>query len=383
MENQNIETSLDNSEIRKSKKNNFFNFDYRQIEIEVGFNCREDMGDLEALGNDIAENGQSQPVSGFRKNGCETFILTDGHRRLAAICLVNALAVAQGKEVPVPYVACMIDSSKNNPEERVFSMLRSGEDPHKKALNRVEIATAMKRLVNQNKLTAKDIANKIGGLKRLAYVYDTLMLGDSPRYLQSLVVNGTLPPTKAIDLIKSCKQDHAEILARLAEFDKAVAEELDNETSNEVPVQSNEPSSIPSDVSMLDSEAGEEGDVEGNKEVSKETPAVQKMVALPAKSKEKKQLSKEAQKAADAKAKTKAAMNKALGKDKTYPSLVNDAILAAQDKGFLSEKSKLWEILKLVSISPKAVSAIEFNHAVLCLAKAEMLAEEAIAAAKK
>ena len=67
----------------KPKKKDLFSISPNDIDVEKGFNPRQDYGDMDLLINQVRENGVLVPLRGFKQKGGK-YIITDGHRRLQA-----------------------------------------------------------------------------------------------------------------------------------------------------------------------------------------------------------------------------------------------------------------------------------------------------------
>ena len=159
------------------------------IVVEEGFNVRIDYGDLEGLMNSIIANGQIEPVLGYKIQGSEQYVLTDGHRRFKAI----QMAIEKGHEIP--YVKLIKTSS--NAEDRLFQMVITGVD--KKPLTPLEEAETYKRLVALG-YEAKEIASRVG--KSLPHVYNGLKLAEAPKKIKNAIQNGSISATTVTQIIR-------------------------------------------------------------------------------------------------------------------------------------------------------------------------------------
>ena len=88
----NTETTL------KTKRTDIMLVDPRNLVIEEGFNKRSDYGDIPALALSIVQFGMIEAVKAHKVRGEEKYIVTDGHRRQAALMLAMA-AMAMIKKV--------------------------------------------------------------------------------------------------------------------------------------------------------------------------------------------------------------------------------------------------------------------------------------------
>lgn len=194
-------------QILKSDKDNLWKVDPRNIEIEEGFNIREDLGDIEGLLKSILEIGQVDPVVGYKKRGEDKFVLTEGHRRHAAFML----GIERGHDMPK--IKLVIGSS--NPEDRILAMIATGIG--KKRLTVIEEAEAYKRLINLE-YKAAEIARKVG--KTPAHISNLLKLADVPKAVKEQINKGNIKATTVLAILKETKDDHKALSSRV---NKAVA----------------------------------------------------------------------------------------------------------------------------------------------------------------
>lgn len=185
---------IEEQEVLKTTKGDLFSVDPRNVEVEEGFNIREDLGDLDTLLTQILEQGQIEAVVGFKKRGEDKFILTDGHRRHAAFMLGLERGHAMGK------MKLIIGSS--NAEDRLFAMVTTGIG--KKPLTVVETAEAYKRLINLG-YKAAEIARKVGNTS--TQIGNLLKLADAPKEVKNHITNGYITATTVIALIKETNDD--------------------------------------------------------------------------------------------------------------------------------------------------------------------------------
>jgi ParB family chromosome partitioning protein len=162
------------------------------ITVEEGFNVRQDYGDLDGLMKSIIANGQIEPVLGYKVQGSEQYVLTDGHRRFKAI----QMAIEQGHDIP--YVKLIKTSA--NPEDRLFQMVITGVD--KKPLTPLEEAETYKRLVALG-YEVKEIAARVG--KSVPHVYNGLKLADAPKLVKNAVQGGSVSATTVTQIMREVK----------------------------------------------------------------------------------------------------------------------------------------------------------------------------------
>ena len=95
-----------------SGRGNLYSIPLDKIEIEDGFNVRSDYGDIPELAADIAQNGVLNPLT-VRMTG-ERLVLSDGHRRLAAVKYAVANLGAAITDVP-----CIMERKGTGEDDRV------------------------------------------------------------------------------------------------------------------------------------------------------------------------------------------------------------------------------------------------------------------------
>ncbi len=175
--------------ILDTKRGSLMLIDPNNIIVEKNFNEREDYGNLQELADSIKRLGQLEPARGYKKHGEEKFILTDGHRRLAAI----KLAIKQGAKIP--YLA-LVHGSKN-PVDRLYEMAITGLG--KKPLEPMEEARIYSRLKNAGE-KVEEIAIKSG--KSLPHIYSRIQLLDLDSEIQTMISKNEVSPTTALHVIR-------------------------------------------------------------------------------------------------------------------------------------------------------------------------------------
>lgn len=208
-----MEQVLNTEETLKTKKTDLLMIDPRNIIVEEGFNVRTDMGDIDGLAQSIIEVGQLEPIMVMKQRGTDQYILTDGHRRMAAI----NRAIEKGHNIQ--YVRAIVTTG--NMEDRLFAMVITGIG--KKALNSLEEGEAYKRLKAYG-YEVKDIAAKVG--KSLPHIYNMLKLADVPQQVKKYVTDGSISGNTVVGLLKDAKT--AEDLLRIVE-EAVLASEVEQE----------------------------------------------------------------------------------------------------------------------------------------------------------
>lgn len=189
------------------KRSDVLHLDSRIIQVIDGFNIREDYGNLEELAASIKENGLRNPLRGFKENGI--YYLTDGHRRLKAIQLLNAM----GHTMRVPFLT----EKSPSPEKRVLDMYICNDG---KRLTPLEESTLFARLENFG-MTVKEISDKLGCTE--THVYNMRILADIPTRLKNRVRNNEISATLVMNIVRGNKTLSIETLTASVEaaLDKA------------------------------------------------------------------------------------------------------------------------------------------------------------------
>ena len=176
-----------------------------KIVVREGFNVRQDLGDIEGLAYSILENGQTVPGRVDVLND-GTFVLTDGHRRFAALKLLVDL----GHD---PLFKAIVNNTKTTEEQRILQMFTTQDN---KPLASHEVAELIQRLINLGH-TQAGIAKKIG--KTAAYVSQMLSFANESNLIKEEVKNGNMNVTAVLKLQKKIPIQSE----RVAAVQKAVA----------------------------------------------------------------------------------------------------------------------------------------------------------------
>lgn len=191
-----------------------------KIQIREGFNVRQDYGDLESLALSILENGQTVPGRVDVLND-GTFLLTDGHRRYKALCLL----VDMGHDEPL--FKAIVNTTKTTEEQRILQMFTTQDN---KQLAPHEIAELIKRLINLG-YNQSDIAKKIG--KTPGYVSQMLSYANESPIIKEHVRNGNINVSTVVKLQKDIPTQSERIEA----VNKAITIKKGEEKSSPVTVK--------------------------------------------------------------------------------------------------------------------------------------------------
>lgn len=201
------------------------------IIVEEGFNVRESLGEedgsLDSLAQQIAKQGQLQPLKGVR-NG-DTVILTAGHRRLAAIKLANEKYGANIKEA-------LVMTAKVSDKERVLEMLVDGDGS--RPLNNREMVRGIERLLEMG-VSQKEIIASLGMGKSQAQKYNLIAAAKAPKAVQQMIEDGLISVAKVNALQRDTDSDE-ELVEAAQEFvdnkDKAKKKPAAKKVSKEIEV---------------------------------------------------------------------------------------------------------------------------------------------------
>jgi len=176
----------------------------KNITIDPGYNVRQDMGDLDELARQIAENGQCVPGKVRPSEDGKSAILVDGHRRYKAIQLANEKHGAK-----IETFLCTTEEKGANEESRIVDMFMYNTG---KALTLLEQAEVVVRLQKYGWAIAK-IAKTIG--KHKDYIDKLLVLNGSTHSLREAVRKGSVSPTAALMLAGAAAAKQESVLEKI------------------------------------------------------------------------------------------------------------------------------------------------------------------------
>jgi len=185
------------------QKSDFYKVALAAIIVEKGFNVRTDLGDIDALAQSIAKLGQQTPIIATKVRGEDKFLLTAGHRRLAAIAIANKKYGAN-----ITHVNVM--SAKGDEKGRVLTMLLDGEASKK--LSASEMATGFARLKAMGMKPLEIGANV--GLSQ-AQVYNIINVTKAPQTIQDMVEKGLISVALVNEIQRTTKDPEEQV--KLAE----------------------------------------------------------------------------------------------------------------------------------------------------------------------
>lgn len=187
------------AEDKAIKKTDMLKVRLDAIEIEEGFNVREDYGDVDTLAKQIARQGQKQPLKCVRKGN--RVILTAGHRRFDAIKLANEKYGAN-----IEYA--LVITEKVDDKARVLEMLNDGEGS--KPLTNSEMIKGISRLLEMG-VSRKEIVDSLGiGLSQ-AQKYNLVSAAEAPKPVQKMIEKGEISVAKVNEIQRSTKDEQEQI----------------------------------------------------------------------------------------------------------------------------------------------------------------------------
>jgi len=138
---------------------------------------------LTDLSESIKQHGIIQPLT-IKENNDGKYLIVAGERRW------RAAQIAGLSKVPVRVIQA---------DEKKFSELALVENLQREDLNPIEIAQAIKELVDIYKLTNEEISQIIG--KKRSSILNTLRILELPNEIQDLIIQGKLSRGHAIALL--------------------------------------------------------------------------------------------------------------------------------------------------------------------------------------
>ena len=186
-----MSTTAEKKEDGRPPRKDVYFLKLEDINIEEGFNVRQDYGDLKELSDSIESNGIRVPIRGYKKNGA--YWITDGHRRYKAAKMLEK----KGIEVLIPFLAD--NRGEGSQEQRVIDMLICNEG---KKLNPVEEAEAISRLINYG-FSEAQIRQKTGFSK--VYICNLKLLQSAPQKLKNLIIGNIVSATLTMQVLREEK----------------------------------------------------------------------------------------------------------------------------------------------------------------------------------
>lgn len=218
-----------NTETLKTTRTDVAQVDPRNLTIEEGFNKRLDYGDIQALALSLVTFGMIESIKAHKVRGQEQYIVTDGHRRHAALMLAlesHAKGVKGFEDVSKIDRVQVIPSSTNL-KERLYIMAITGET--KKVLTDLEKVEMYEALLEMGKSEGKkrseviaEIMSALGVSK--AAVYNTLQISELPQVIKDRIAEGMITSGTVLAITRELKDEEEQI--------KAVDRAIDNATKS-------------------------------------------------------------------------------------------------------------------------------------------------------
>lgn len=194
----------------KSSRNDYFNVDPRNIRfnpnnLRSGYNDESNLENLfendeslKELSESIAAIGLQEPISATKYRGRDEYLLTEGHRRLAA----TLLAIRNGHDIKtIP-----VFPEKLTEKQMYLKMLTTGLG--KKQLTPSEQAEGVHKLLGEG-MDVKEIAKSIS--KSVPYVYNLINLRKAPQEVKQLMSEGKVSPTLVTSLMNELKTENGKV----------------------------------------------------------------------------------------------------------------------------------------------------------------------------
>jgi ParB/RepB/Spo0J family partition protein len=193
------------------QKSDFYKVSIDAIVVEDGFNVRHELVDIDSLAQSIAKEGQINPVIGYKVRGEEKFVLTAGHRRLAAIKLANEKYGAG-----ITHINLM--AGKNDEKSRVVTMLLDGEAS--KSLTTEEMVLGIARLLALG-VSNKEIMASIAIGESQAQKYNLIKAAKAPEPIQAMLKNGDISVAGVNKLQRETKSEEELVVKAQEAVEKA------------------------------------------------------------------------------------------------------------------------------------------------------------------
>lgn len=205
-------------ETLNTKRTDLMLVDPRNLQVEEGFNVRKDMGDIKGLAKSVVELGVVEPVIGFKVRNEDSYVMTDGHRRLTAVLLAFQLHAqgAAGFEDISKIERIPMRSASADPKERLYIMAVTGEK--KKSLTDLEKAEMYARLIEYGKAEGKSRGETIADIKQRlgvsqATVYNILKLNELPEEIKDAIANNEISGSTVVTIVREIKDEAEQIKA--------------------------------------------------------------------------------------------------------------------------------------------------------------------------
>ena len=127
------------------QKTDYYKVAIDAVEVQEGFNVRDELKLVDELAKSIATVGQKNAIEGYKVRGEEKFVLTRGHRRLAAIKLANEKYIGKPGYLQEKITHINVMPGSSDEKDRTIGMLLDGEATQ--GLTNKEMVRGIKRLI--------------------------------------------------------------------------------------------------------------------------------------------------------------------------------------------------------------------------------------------
>ncbi len=184
-------------ETPKNGRNDYIKVALGNVIVQEGFNVREDLKGIDELAKSMTKTGQVNPGIGYKVRGTEQYVLTAGHRRLAAIKLANEKYGAK-----ITHMNIMAGSSDE--KERVTAMLLDGDASQN--LTNEEMVKGISRLIELG-VSRKDIIDSLAINASQAQKYNLVKAAEAPKTVQKMIEAGEISVAKVNALQRETTTD--------------------------------------------------------------------------------------------------------------------------------------------------------------------------------
>lgn len=193
-----------------TKRTDVMLVDPRNVVVEEGFNVRKDLGDIEGLAHSVVTDGVIVPIEGYKVRGEDKYVLTDGHRRLAAVKLAfkfHEEGKAGFENINKIRTIRLLPSSAST-EDRLYIMAITGEK--KKDLTELERADMYSRLLEfavakgkKKGEAVKEICTRLSISQ--ATFYNTVKLNELPEEIKESIAKNEISGSTVLTIVRDEK----------------------------------------------------------------------------------------------------------------------------------------------------------------------------------
>lgn len=199
-------------EEKKIQRSDYFKVAIGIIEVEKDFNVREDLTGIDELARSIATIGQETPLEGFRVRGKEKFVLSRGHRRLAAIKLANEKYIGKPGFLKEKITHAILMTGSSDTKQRILGMLLDGDATQN--LTNEEMVKGIARLLDLG-VAKKEIITSLAIGESQAQKYNLVKAAEAPKAVLKMIEQGQLSVAKVNEIQRATKDESEQV--KLAE----------------------------------------------------------------------------------------------------------------------------------------------------------------------